>query len=449
MTDETIPHGDLGVPVRSLRVEVLEGPDAGKGTTTGFESMTVGTAPQNDLVLSDETVSRFHLEIERRGDRIYVKDHGSTNGTAIGGAFLERARVLPGTVLKLGRTALRVGDGETVTMELFGGDRLDGLLGGTASMRQVMARVERAAHSNASVLILGETGSGKEVVARAIHARSPRAAGAFETVDCGSMLPTLIASELFGHEKGAFTGAERQHIGAFERANGGTLFLDEIGELPANLQTALLGALERRAFRRVGGTQTVSVDVRVVCATNRDLRSEVNADNFRQDLYYRIAVILLKLPPLRERKEDIPVLAEHFARAAGYVGPFSAILPQAAMDGLLAHHWPGNVRELRNVIEAAIVMGEAPILREGAAEARYDETMAGSEIFERLSSLPYNDARARLLEDFEGHYLRSILKRTGGNVSLASRRSNMDRSHLTRLIKKHGLNPRSLPDAAE
>ncbi len=442
-----MPHGDLGLPVRSLRVEVLEGPDLGRSATTGFETMTVGTAPQNDLVLTDETVSRFHLEVERRGDRIFVKDHGSTNGTAIGGALIERARILPGTVLKLGRTTLRIGDGETVTVELFGGDRLGGLIGSTPSMRQVMARVDRAAQSNASVLILGETGSGKEVVARAIHSASQRKDKPFETVDCGSMLPTLIASELFGHEKGAFTGAERQHLGAFERAHGGTIFLDEIGELPANLQTALLGALERRSFRRVGGTHTVSVDVRVVCATNRDLRTEVNADRFRQDLYYRIAVILLKIPPLRERKEDIPILAEHFARAGGYHGPLSEVLPQSAIDGLTAHHWPGNVRELRNVIEAAIVMGEAPmLLRESSAESKYDETMAGSEIFERLSTLPYNDARARLLEDFEGHYLRSILKKTGGNVSLASRRSNMDRSHLTRLIKKHGLKPRAIPD---
>src|SRR5262249_1899349 len=194
------------------------------------------------------------------------------------------------------------------------------LLGRTSEMRTLMAAISRAARSDASILIAGETGTGKELIARAIHDESPRAGGPFETVDCGSLMPTLVASELFGHEKGAFAGADARHVGSFERGSGGTLFLDELGELPASLQAALLGALERRSFRRLGGTTPIAVDVRVISASNRDLMREVNTGAFRQDLYYRIGVVTLRVPPLRERAGDIPLLVEHFLRESGFTG---------------------------------------------------------------------------------------------------------------------------------
>src|SRR5688500_15812022 len=326
------------------------------------EYLSIGSAAGNDLVLSDETVSRYHLELARKQDRIHVRDCGSTNGVHLGSAYLESAQIQPGTILQLGKTAIKIEDGETVDLELAEDDRVGPVRGRTPEMRSLMARIQRAARTDVSVLLLGETGVGKEVIARAIHESSPRAAHPFEVVDCGALMPTLIASELFGHEKGAFTGADRQHVGAFERANGGTLFLDEIGELPPALQSALLGALERRSFRRVGGTASIAVDVRVVCATNRDLRNEVNAGRFRQDLYYRIAVILLRIPPLRERVGDIPLLVEHFLREIGHDGPVEEVVPESVMQTLKTHHWPGNVRELRNFVEAAIAMGEAPHL---------------------------------------------------------------------------------------
>ncbi len=444
--DSTVPHGGSGHPITTLLVEVTEGPDKGLSKGTSSETLTIGTAESNDLVLSDETVSRFHLDLTRRADRIVVTDHGSTNGTLMGTLAIDRARITPGTTLRLGRTSIKVTDGAVVNVEVFDGDRLGGLVGRSAAMRQLMARVRRAAQSEASVLILGETGTGKEVVARTIHDSSKRSEQPFETVDCGAILPTLIASELFGYEKGAFTGAERQHIGAFERASGGTLFLDEIGELPVALQAALLGALERRSFRRVGGKDPISVDVRVVAATNRDLRDAVNDGSFRHDLYYRLAVVHLFLPPLRERIDDIPLLAAHFLRQAGHDGPLDELLPSSAMEALAAQRWPGNIRELKNVVEAAMVMGEAPSI---PALSSPSDRPQGLELSEALLERPYNDARAELVDHFERRYIKALIKRADGNISRASRIGEMNRAYLTRLLKRHGLHLRRLASDEE
>ncbi|MCC7382302.1 MAG: sigma 54-dependent Fis family transcriptional regulator [Deltaproteobacteria bacterium] len=451
MVDRTISERESSKPVRAIRVVVTKGPDEGQ-EKSATDTLTVGTATTNDLVLSDETVSRFHLELTRSHDRIVVHDYGSTNGTVVGGAWIERAGIAPGTVLKLGRTQLRVDDGETVEVELFDGDALAGLVGAAPVTRQLMAQVRRVATSNASVLLLGETGTGKEIVARAIHALSPRSSGPFEVVDCGSMLPTLIGSELFGHEKGAFTGADQQHVGAFERADGGTLFLDEIGELPQSLQPMLLGALERRSFRRLGGRDAIAVNVRVVSATNRDLRSDVNTGTFRQDLYYRIAVVLLRLPALRERAEDIPLLAEHFLRQAGHEGEIDAVLPKGAMDALVRHSWPGNVRELRNAVEAALVIGHSGVLAPEGAPSRPSgeapQAKPGRSIdVDALVPLTYPEARARAIEAFERAYVEGVLEETNGNVSMAARRAQMNRTYLSRLMRRAGLRLKRTPDS--
>src|SRR5215470_14554505 len=351
----TIPYGSAGLPIRTLAVEIVEGADAGQARMAESDTMTVGSAEGNDLVLGDATVSRYHLELQRRPDGILVADAGSLNGTFVGAVRVERALVPP-------ETTLRVGDGQNVTLELHRSEALAGLRGRAPVMRRLLLSVERAAQSDAAVLLVGESGTGKEVIARALHDLGPRAKGPFVTVDCGALSPTLVASELFGHERGAFTGADRQHLGAFERAGGGTIFLDEIGELPAALQSNLLGVLERRRFRRLGGKQEISTDVRVVSATHRDLRAEVNSGTFRLDLYYRLAVVVMKVPPLRERADDVPLLVEHFLRECGHAGPVGELISPAAMHALMHHHWPGNVRELRNLIEATVAMGEAPPL---------------------------------------------------------------------------------------
>ncbi len=427
--DQTQPASErIGLPVRSLRVEVIEGPDRGTQVDAGSETLTIGTADGNDLVLSDATVSGYHVELVRAGEGIHVRDHASTNGTVFEGARLSNASVPPGSVLQLGKTKLRVTDGERVTIELHDDDELGDIVGRTPVMRRLMARILRASRSDTAALLVGESGTGKELIARALHTSGERARKPFVTVDCAALAPSLVASELFGHEKGAFTGADRQHVGAFERAHGGTLFLDEVGELPPSLQPTLLGALERRAFRRVGGRREVEVDVRVVCATNRDLRREVNAGRFRLDLYYRIAVVVLQVPPLRERMEDLPVLVERFMREAGHDGPVDEVISANVMATLAAHRWPGNVRELRNVVEATLAMGETPELDPDLASVDAGWLEQG-----------YKEARASVLHDFEVRYLKKLIERADGNVSRAARDARMDRTYLIKLLQKHGL----------
>jgi DNA-binding NtrC family response regulator len=303
-------------------------------------------------------------------------------------------------------------------------------------MRRLMAKIERAARSEAAVLLCGESGTGKELIARALHDLSPRKTGPFITVDCGSLPPTLVASELFGHEKGAFTGADRAREGAFERAHGGTIFLDEIGELPASLQTTLLGVLERRQFKRVGGYKDIDVDIRIVSATNRDLRSDVNRETFRLDLYYRLAVVSLRVPPLRERADDIVLLVEHFLRELGHDERVEELFSPRVLESLRAHHWPGNVRELRNLVEATVAMGEEPVLDEPAAVPR---PSGQSDLIEPLLELRFKDARRRLLDEFERRYAQRLVERAGGNVSKAARTGRMDRTYLIDLLHRHGL----------
>jgi DNA-binding NtrC family response regulator len=305
------------------------------------------------------------------------------------------------------------------------------------AMHEVGRAILRLAESNVSVLVQGETGTGKELVARAIHEMGPRARGPFVVVDSGALPETLIASQLFGHERGAFTGAERRQEGAFELAHGGTIFLDEIGELPLSVQPALLGVLERRSFRRVGGKEDIHVDVRIIAATHRDLRSEANEGAFRGDLYFRLAVARIAIPPLRERPEDIDALVEHFASdVTGTAGlPFS----EATMAALRAHRWSGNVRELRNVVESALAMGSVNLEVGGNAPTPVPEKAMARPAADTADLLPYRAARAEALAAFERAYLRKLIDATGGNASAAARIANMDRPYLLSLLRRHGL----------
>ncbi len=427
------------LPVRSIRVDVTEGPEAGKAVTAERETFTIGTAEGNDLMLADPTVSRYHADVSRHASGgVAIVDHGSTNGTFVGAVRIERGVLPAGSYVRMGSSTLRISDGEDVALELSTEEKLGGLRGRTPIMRRLMAQIEKLAPTTAAVLLIGESGTGKEVIARALHDLGPRAGQPFVTVDCGSLSPNLVASELFGHERGAFTGADRTHIGAFESARGGTVFLDELGELPVHIQPTLLGVLERRRFRRLGGRTDIPVDVRVISATHRDLRAEVNAGTFRLDLYYRVAVATLKVPALRERADDIPLLVEHFARESGHDGPLEALFKPGALDALSAHHWPGNVRELRNLVEATIATGEAPAIDRDISRAV--TTRAGfDDLFVPLLSLGYKEARATLLEAFETRYFEGLLARAEGNVSRAAREARIDRSHLIDLLKRHGI----------
>jgi len=430
---ETLKHATVEMPVHALRVEVVAGVDLGACSGGESDSCAVGTAEGNDVVLHDPSASRFHLELTRQSDGIRVVDHRSTNGTWLGAVRIERAVLPPGTVLRIGASQVRIGDGPTSNVVLHPGESLAGMVGRSAVMRRLFTRIERAAQSGASTLVTGESGTGKELVARALHDLGPRRTRPFVVVDCGALAPTLVASELFGHERGSFTGADRQHIGAIERASGGTVFFDEIGELPSALQANLLGVLQRRRFRRLGGRTDLPVDVRVVSATHRDLRSEVNASTFRLDLFYRLAVVVLRIPPLRERAEDVPLLVASFARAAGHDGDIGELFSPETLAQLSTQRWSGNVRELQNLIESTIAMGD---LAEASA-ASEATTRRGDGTPNEL--VPYRVAREHVLAEFERDYVGTLYARANGNASLAAREARMDRSHLLDLLRKHGL----------
>jgi DNA-binding NtrC family response regulator len=415
--------------IRQVRIAVERGADAGNATPVAADAdaVTVGTAPDCDLALRDPAVSRYHLEVRHAPSGLLLVDLGSTNGTWGGDVRVDRATVPPGTRIRLGDTVLVVEDGGARGAGDDGAD-VPGVIAHSPPMRAVIARMRKLARVTTSVLIEGETGTGKEVVARALHELGPRRAGPFEVVDCGSLPPSLIAAQLFGYERGAFTGADQRRAGAFERADGGTVLLDEIGEVPLELQPALLGVLERRRFTRVGGGEPVTVDVRVLAATNRDLRAEVNAGTFRADLYHRLAVARIVLPPLRDRLEDLEPLIEHITLQL--TGTADNPL-RDAMDALRAQRWTGNVRELRNVVEAAVVLGEVP----GAGDRPAPRPTASTP-----GELPiYKDARAVAVAAFEREFLARLLAATGGNVSEAARRARMDRVYLGQLLKRHGL----------
>jgi DNA-binding NtrC family response regulator len=419
-----------GRGTRRLRVVVADGP--AKGTIVESEGavLSVGSAKDNGLVLADPTVSRYHIELRQAPTGVEVKDLGSLNGTYVGDLKFNDGLVPPGTRLRLGDSTIEVSDGALELPHEESVPEIAGIVAQSRPMLEVLRTVEKIAKTDVSVLVQGETGTGKEVICETIHRLGTRASGPFVVVDCGSMPATLVASELFGHERGAYTGAERRRAGAFERAHRGTLFLDEIGELPLDVQPMLLGALERRRFLRVGGQQEVEVDCRVVAATHRDLRAAVNAGTFRADLYFRLAVARIVLPPLRERPEDIALLVRHFVQQI--TGNENlAVFGHAAMQTLASHHWAGNVRELRNVVESAIAMGRLQI------DALQNESAAGAEAAAEV--VPYKRARADAIDQFERSYLSTLVDSCGGNVSEAARQAKMDRAYLWTLLRKHGL----------
>jgi transcriptional regulator with GAF, ATPase, and Fis domain len=398
--------------------------------------LRVGKAAGNDVVLPDQTVSRNHVEVLRTQEGLMVRDLGSRNGTFIGGVRVREALLEPGAVLGVGDVQLLVRvDIEGAVIPPSAATSFQYAIGRGIAMRRIFGLLERVAPTDATVLLLGETGTGKDVLARSIHAASARAKGPFEVLDCGAIAPTLIESELFGHEKGAFTGAMNTHEGAFERAQGGTIFLDELGELPLAVQPKLLRVLDARQIRRVGGKRAIDVDVRVVAATTRDLPTEVEAGTFRQDLYFRLAVVPLHVPPLRERVDDIAALAEHMLSGDE---PRLAISPEALAQ-LRSHEWPGNVREMRNVLERAAVMARAGGERtiRGFAFAAPRRDPGDGELFAFEDGVSYRDARARVEAAFERRFVSWILQKKGGNIAAAAREAKMDRKYLGDLAKKH------------
>jgi DNA-binding NtrC family response regulator len=312
------------------------------------------------------------------------------------------------------------------------------LVGESIAMRELFATLARVAPKNLAVLIHGETGTGKEEVARAIHARSPRAGQPFVVIDATSLPQTLAESLLFGHEKGAFTGAGERRIGYFEAATGGTVFIDEIGELAAPLQSKFLRVLERQEVRRVGGYEPIHVDVRIIAATHRDLRNEIEAGRFREDLFYRLAQIRVHLPPLRDRVEDIPLLCRTLL--ASITGDRNLSLDPGALQHLTSQPWPGNVRELRNVLTRAAALAAEEVIKRADVAGEGLGFRGTREERDALDlSGPFAPAKQRAIERFESAYLAALMKRCAGNVSLASREGDVARHHLRELLKKRGL----------
>ncbi len=421
--------------VRRFSLAVVEGPALGVRWQSSGDRCSLGSHPRNDLIVDDPTVSRFHCEIVIDGGGARVRDLESRNGTVLDGVRVREAFLRAGSLLRLGKTVLQFELGlETNRVPLSEDTHFGSLTGVSAAMRAAFAMLACAADSDATVLLEGETGTGKSQAARSLHRQGPRRDGPFVVVDCGAILGNLLESELFGHEKGAFTGATERRVGAFEEASGGTLFLDEIGELPLDLQPKLLRAIEAREVRRVGSNVHRPVDVRVIAATNRELRADVNLGRFRADLYFRLAVITIGLPPLRQRPEDIPALVDELLAALRCPpDQAEALRAPAFVAQLQRAAWGGNVRELRNYLERCIVLRSlAPVAgREDAA----------GDGFTVDPGAPYASERDRALADFERRYFQGLLRLHDGKVAKAASAAGIDRAYLYRLLRRHGIEP--------
>ena len=412
-----------------FRLVVVDGKDVGKELELRGGNHVIGKSGDCALQLDDGLISRRHAEVWVTPDGVTVKDLASKNGLYLAGARVAEAQLFAGALLRVGQTTLRF-ERLDAPVDDEGPTQFGRLSGGAPIMRRLFALLQQIAEVQSDVLVDGETGTGKELCAEGLHARSPRAAGPFVVCDLAGIARPLLESELFGHVRGAFTGAERDRVGLIEQADGGTLFLDEVGELDLALQTRLLRVLDQKQVKPIGGRNYRRVDVRVISATRRDLEHEVREGRFRSDLFFRLAVVRVHLPPLRERFEDLALLTRAF------MGERKLLLPPETLAWLAEHSWPGNVRELRNTIERALLqlppeaielppslLGLSPVVTRNAPADR-----AG-----------FMQSRGRLLSMWERHYLEQLLARTERNLSRAARESGLDRAYLYRLLKKYGL----------
>jgi DNA-binding NtrC family response regulator len=416
--------------LKKARFTVMSGREVGKELVIQKSLVTIGTLTVNDLVLTDPTVSRRHAEVEERSDGYVLRDNDSTNGTFLDGVRVREAYLSPGSVIRLGQTEMAFAPlEERIEVPRSKAGSFGELIGSAAPMQEVYGILERIAPTDVTLLLEGETGTGKELAARAVHSHSRRSGGPFVVIDCGAVAPNLIESELFGHEKGAFTDAVKARQGAFELADGGTIFLDEIGELSLDLQPKLLRALDQRETKRVGADKPVTVNVRVISATNKDLDEEVKAGRFREDLFYRLSVVRVSMPPLRKRKEDIETIAGHLlAGISSDIGKKITGLSPEALAALTAYSWPGNVRELKNVL------GRAAALCDGKQIEAKDLFLSQGKktaTFEGLSG--------KTLEEIEKAAIHATLKSVNGNKTEAAKVLGIAYSTLYEKMKKYGM----------
>jgi DNA-binding NtrC family response regulator len=485
-----VSYLDRGPRLHLRRCTLQAADDPTQEWTFEKEEIRIGSMADNDVVLPDDTVSRYHCKIVQEDTGYVLVDLHSTNGTFINKVRVREGFLKPGCVISVGQSQLRFyAREEEVEIVPSRNDRLAGLIGGNARMREIYSIIEKIAPTATTVVIDGETGTGKEVVAHAIHSLSPRARNDLVVFDCGAVPPNLIESELFGHEKGSFTGAMMTRQGLFEQADGGTLFLDELGELPIDLQPKLLRALEQREVRRVGSAKANKVDVRIIAATNRNLEEEVKAGRFRQDLFYRLSVVRLHLPALRERADDIPLLVQHFLETGVYNKRPSGVqkvrgVARDAMIALQSYPWPGNVRELVNVIERAVSFCDGELMqlsdlpdyvRTARAPSSGGSGSTGKHPTVRrpqtspspvvsldpnapapvppmellADGVTFKDAKERWVAAFERDYILQLLRRNSGNISHAARAADIDRKYFRKLMKKYDIEAAGVDDDAE
>ncbi len=459
-------------PTLHLRRCILQAADdPSQEWTFDKEEIRIGSMEDNDIVLADDTVSRYHCRIIQDDTSYILVDNASTNGTFVNKVRVREAFLKPGCTIGVGQSQLKFNAREEeVQIVPSRADRCAGLIGGNSKMREIYSIIEKIAPTATTVVIDGETGTGKEVVAQAIHSLSPRSRNELVVFDCGAVPPNLIESELFGHEKGSFTGAMMSREGLFELADGGTLFLDELGELPIDLQPKLLRVLESREVRRVGGAKAQKVDVRIIAATNRNLEDEVRAGRFRQDLFYRLSVVRLHLPSLHARADDIPLLVSHFLEHGSYNRQpngqqRASAFSREAMVALQNYPWPGNVRELVNVVERAVSFCEqstidlsdlpdyirtakAPPREAAPVQKRASSVPAAASLAAQPPPTPeellavgitFKDAKERWVTTFERDYILQMLRRNNGNISHAARHADIDRKYFRKLMKKYDI----------
>jgi DNA-binding NtrC family response regulator len=422
-------------PEAVFRATVLDGPDVGASITVdGASEVLVGTSPVCGLRLTDPTVSRRHLALEVVGDRLRLRDLGSSNGTFAGEILLVEALLHGGETLAVGATRLRVDrEAGAAPPPLSTGIRFGEVFGVSREMRRLYPLLTRLAGIDIPVLIEGETGTGKELVARALHEHGKRTSGPFVVLDCTAVSPALVESELFGHERGSFTGAVGQRKGVFEQAAGGTLLIDEIGDLPIEMQPKLLRALERSEVRRVGGDRWIQCDVRFVAATRRDVEALVQEGRFRDDLFHRLSVGRVELPPLRRRRGDVLALVDHICKELGTT--MSSVAGPVLSDWVRSA-WPGNVRELRNAVTRELALGDLQRMPELPEDP---EPVAGDgELASILDlNLPFFEARQRLVDKFQRLYLERILAAHDGNVQRAAQSAGIAPRYF-RLLRARG-----------
>jgi DNA-binding NtrC family response regulator len=429
------------VEVRGGRIKASK---AAGWVEIGTDPIVVGRNAACTLVLDDGKVSAVHAEFVATENGVRVRDLGSRNGTFIGGVRVGDVYLLTATKLRLGETEIQFEPARPERIAVPAMPMFGPLVAQSAGMRAIFERLSKIAPTDLTVLIGGETGTGKELVAQALHMASARSKKPFVVVDCGSIPPSLAEATLFGHERGAFTGAVDKRLSPFVEADGGTIFLDELGELPVEVQPKLLRALAERRIKSVGGSAYREVDVRVLAATRRDLVRAVNSGAFRSDLYFRVAQVKIELPALRLRAEDIPVLVRRMLKDFGDEAAYERVSTMT-LERLMRHDWPGNVRELRNAVAVAFALaGEGEEIDVAAHLGALAETPAAgpsnlTSSFASMKGRQFQDAKRDVLTRFERDYFAALSEESKGNVSEMARRAGMERAHVRAYLRRHGI----------